>query len=205
MSMKTRPATSGMPGARQGRGRGIGQGIDDVSRVAISNRIWVALGVLAMLFIFAGVGLFMARGELAGVKSALRQAEGRAKESELRLKDALDDKQQVIRELAAQGNRLAEFSREEEKARSALTAVSSDAEATQKLLADLKSRIAKSQRQVQALRKENAELATVKAEMAVLKGELNKARARLEQAETELQRLQSDAEPYRAGSQPARQ
>ncbi len=191
MSMKSRPATASAQ-------HGAGHGLDEVSRVAISYRVWAALGVLTLLLGITSVGLLMARSELGGVKTALQQAETSAKESQLRLRDALDDKQQVIKELSAQGNRLAEFSRDEEKARSALTVVSTGAEATQKHVADLKARLAKSRAQVRALRKENASLGTVKAEMAVLTGELDEMRTRLEQSEAKLNQLRSAAEPYSA-------
>lgn len=205
MSMKTRPTTSSeIPGAGQGIGQGRDVGMDEVSRVAISTRIWAAFGVLTLLLVVTGVGLFMTRGELAGVSSALRQAESRAKESAMRLNDALEDKQQVIKELSAQGNRLAEFSRGEEKAISALTAVSTGAEATQKRLGELKARLAKSQRQVRALRRENAALGTVKAELVVLTGELEETRARLEQTRAEMERYRALAEPYNVDVQRAR-
>ena len=194
MSLKSRSATaSAMPGA--------GQGLDEVSRVEISARIWAALGILTILLVVTGAGLFMARNELGIVRAALLQAESKAKETDLRLKDALYDKQQVIKELATQGNRIAESSIGEEKARSALAEVSTDAEATQKHLANLKALLAKSQKQVRALRKENAQMSTLKAEMTVLTGELDETRASLEQTEADLTRLRILAEPYSAGPQ----
>jgi chromosome segregation ATPase len=149
--------------------------------------------------------MFMAWGELESVRSALRQAETRVNEAELRLKDALDDKQQVIREISAQGNRIAESALGEEKARSALTAVSSDAKAVEKRLGALKARLAKSQKQLRALRKENAALSTVKAELAVLTGELDETRAMLEQTQAEMERYRALAEPYGARPQSTRQ
>jgi predicted RNase H-like nuclease (RuvC/YqgF family) len=147
---------------------------------------------MAVLLTFTGVTLIMTRSEVGDVKAALQRAESQVKETDLRLQDALNDKQQVIKELGAQGNRLAEFSRDEEKARSALTAVSTGAEATQKSLAKLRA-------QLRALRKENAELRTLKAEMVLLTGELDETRLRLEQAEAKLQQLRAAAEPYSAG------
>ncbi len=198
MVTKSRPATaSAMPGAGQGRG----QGLNEVSRVAISARIWAALGILIILLMFTGVGMFMARGELENVRSALQQAEARVKQSDLRLKDAMDDKQQVIKELGAQGNRIARSTLGEEQARSALAAVSTDAQASQKRLADLKAHLAKAQRQLRALRKENATLSTLQEEVAALTGELYETRATLEQTQRELERMRALAEPYSAGAQ----
>jgi len=198
MSIRQRPATtSGMPGPGKRRG----QGIDEVSRVALSKRIWAVLGGLTILLIITSAGMFMARGELESVRSALRQAETRVNEAELRLKDALVDKQQVIREITAQGNRIAESTLGEEKARSALSALSSDAKAAEKRVGDLKARLAKSQKQLRALRKENAALSTVKAELAVLTDELDETRARLEQTGAEMERFRALAEPYSARPQ----
>jgi len=202
MSIRQRPATtSGIPGPGKRRG----QGIDEVSRVALSKRIWAVLGGLTFLLIITGAGMFMAWGELESLRSALRQAETRVNEAELRLKDALVDKQQVIREISAQGNRIAESALGEEKARTALSAVSSDAKAAEKRLGALKARLAKSQKQIRALRKENAALSTVKAELAVLTGELDETRARLEQTRAEMERFRALAEPYSARPQGTRQ
>lgn len=193
MSMRNRPATvAGMPGAGKRRG----QGIDEVSRVALSKRIWAVLGVLTLLLIITGTGLFLARGELADVRWALLQAESRAKESELRLKDARDDKQQVFKELSAQGNRLAEFSRSEEKAKSALASISTSTETSEKRLADLKARLAKAQRQLRAERQKNDALSTIKAEAVLLTRELDETRATLEQTRMDMERFRALAEPY---------
>lgn len=193
MSMRNRPATAaGMPGAGKRRG----QGVDEVSRVALSKRIWAVLGVLTLLLIITGTGLFLARGELADVRWALLQAESRAKDSKLRLKDALNDKQLVIKELSAQGNRLAEFSRGEEKAKSALASISTSAETSEKRLANLKARLAKAQRQLRAERQKNAALSTIKAEAVLLTRELDETRATLEQTRVEMERFRALAEPY---------
>lgn len=199
MSIKRRAARTASAMPKTGREMG------EVSRVAVSKRIWAVLGILTILLIITGAGMFMAWGELESFRSALRQAETRVNEAELRLKDALDDKQQVIREISAQGNRIAESALGEEKARSALTAVSSDAKAAEKRLGALKARLAKSQRQLRALRKENAALSTVKAELAVLTGELDETRAMLEQTQAEMERYRALAEPYGARPQSTRQ
>jgi chromosome segregation ATPase len=199
MSVKNKPTqTSRMRGARPAGFPGRKAEVDEVTRVAVSTRIWSLLLVLFLLLAVTAVSLFMSRDELANLRSSLQQAESKARESSLRLKDALDGKQQVIKELAAQGSRLAEFSRGEEKAKSALTAASSGVEANEKALAGLKASLAKTRKQIRALRKENAALSTVKAEMAVLTSELDEMRSKLEQSEAEVSRLRVLAEPYSA-------
>lgn len=199
MAVKNKPTQSSrMRGARPASNPERNTEVDEVTRVAVSTRIWSLLLVLFLLLAVTAVSLFMSRDELVNLRSSLQQAESKARESDLRLKDALDDKQQVIKELAAQGNRLAEFSRGEEKAKSALTAASTGAEENEKAVVGLKARLAKTRKQLRVLRKENAALSTIKAEMSVLTSELDEMRTKLEQSEAEVSRLRVLAEPYSA-------
>lgn len=199
MAVKNKQTQSSrMRGARLASNPERNAEVDEVTRVAVSTRIWSLLLVLFLLLAVTAVSLFMSRDELVNLRSSLQQAESKARESDLRLKDALDDKQQVIKELAAQGNRLAEFSRGEEKAKSALTAASTGAEENEKAVVGLKARLAKTRKQLRVLRKENAALSTIKAEMSVLTSELDEMRTKLEQSEAEVSRLRVLAEPYSA-------
>ena len=176
-------------------GQGVGEGVNEVSRVAISTRVWAVLGILTILLVSTGVGLIKARGKIKDLRSALQQAQFKAEEAEVQIKNALADKNLMIKELSAQGNRLTEFSLSEEQARSELTSVSTGVETSEKRLADLKSRLAKSQRRLRALRRKNAALARV----------LNETRAKQKKTQTEMERYRALAEPYNVDVQRARQ
>ena len=195
-----------------------GQGIDDDSQAALSKRIWVLLIVMAGLLIYASYGMITARGQLEGVTSALQKSQTRAKENELKLRDALAgkeqalaDKQEILKEISAQGQRIAQSTQGEEKARAALAAVSTGAETAEKNIAardreiaDLKARLKRTRN---AMRKIEGSLIKLKTEIATLKTELKFARTTQESALAELERLRVAAEPYslntnQAGRQP---
>lgn len=181
---------------------GRGQAMDAESRVSVSLRIWAALAILTALLIYTGIGMFQARGELEKTNAALRQAEGKAKEIDLVLKHTLDqkeqalaDKQLLMKELSAQGNRLAEFSQGEEKAKSALAVAFTSMEAADKRIAALTREVADLKKSLAAARKGRSKL---KAEVSVLKTDLGAMRTELENTQTELQQSRAAAEPYRA-------
>ncbi|GBE43435.1 hypothetical protein BMS3Bbin10_01512 [bacterium BMS3Bbin10] len=171
-------------------------------RVSVSLLIWAVLAILSGLAIFAGAGMFQARSALDKTSAALARAEGKAKETDLLLKHALDqkeqalaDKRQVIKELSAQGNRLAEFSQGEEKAKSALAVAFTGTEAAQKRIAALTREVADLKKNLAAARGGRSKLT---AEISALKTDLAAARAELEMTRAELQRSRAAAEPYRA-------
>ncbi len=176
--------------------------VDMEPRVSLSLLIWVVLAILSGLLIFTGLGMFQARGELEKTNAALRQVESRANETDLLLKhalaqkeQALADKRQVIKELSAQGNRLAEFSQGEEKAKSALAVAFTGTEAAQKRIAAMTREVADLKKNLAAARKGQSQL---KAEFSALKADLAATRAQLANTQAELQRARIAAEPYRA-------
>lgn len=178
--------------------------------MALSKRIWVILTVLAGLLIYTGIGMISARSQLDGVTSALSQAETRVKETEVKLTDALADKEQaladkqeILREISAQGQRIAESSQGEEKARAALAAVSYSAETAEKNIAARDREIADLKARLARVRKENGALSKLKAQVATLKAELRLARATQENTLAELERLRAAAEPYSPTAHPA--
>jgi len=192
MNMKTKlTETSAIPEP----GQGVGEGVNKVSRVAISTRVWAVLGILTILLVATGVGLIKARGKIKNLKSALQLAQFRVEETDVQIKNALADKNLMIKELSAQGDRLTEFSLSEEQARSELTSVTTGVETSEMRLTDLKSRLAKSQRRLRALRRKNAVLTRV----------LNETRARQKKTQTEMERYRALAEPYNVDVQRARQ
>ena len=181
---------------------GPGQAIVVEPRVSVSLLIWAVLAILSGLAIFAGAGMFQARSALDKTSAALARAEGKAKETDLLLKhalaqkeQALADKRQVIKELSAQGNRLAEFSQGEEKAKSALAVAFTGTEAAQKRIAALTREVADLKKSLTAARKGRSDLS---AEISALKTDLEILRAELENTQGELQRAKAAAEPYRA-------
>lgn len=169
---------------------------DEAYRAKISLRVWIALAALVGLLLVTAGGLLQARSQLGQVRAALLQAETRAEDAELTAKNALADKQQVIKELAAQGHRIAESSLGEEKARSALADATERAEAAEKRAEALAG-------EVKSLK---ARLATggggdaLRGEVAALKAELGDARAQLVSMQLELDRLR--AQPYGSGPRP---
>lgn len=171
-------------------------------RVSLSLLIWVILAILSGLLIITGFGMFQARGALEKTSAALMRAEGKAKETELALKHALDqkkqalaDKRQVILELSKQGNRLAEFSQGAEKAKSALAVAFTGSEAAEKRIAELTREVADLKKSLAAARGGRNKL---KAEISALKTDLGILRMQLDNTEAELQRSRAAAEPYRA-------
>lgn len=175
--MNTRP-TKPLAGQRTGLATQ-----PDTRVVGVSRRIWIALAALIFVIGFTGFGMMRANNELDEARAALREARSQAKENSLALKhalaekeQALADKQHLVKELAAQGNRLAEFSRGEEKAKSKLEL---SAEQADRQLADLKARLAQAERNVTALT-----------------AELEMARDEMENARAEMERLRAALEPY---------
>ena len=121
------------------------------------------------------------------------------------------DKQEILREISAQGQRIAESTQGEEKARAALAAVSTGAQTAEKNIAardreiaDLKKRLTRTRNK---LRKAEGALNNLKTENATVKTELRYMRTTQESAVAELERLKAEAEPYsqsagQAGGQP---
>ena len=191
MSVRRKPA----PNARPLSGHAVHQ---ETRVVGVSRRIWAALAVLVILLIYTGTSMIGARSDLETVRAAMQQAQAKARENALALENALElkeqalaDKRQLVKELAAQGNRLAEFSRQEEKAKSALAHVSSGAEEAEQRISNLQARLAEAR----------GARATLEEEVAALQTALDGTRAELEKARAELKRLRSEAAPY---SQPGR-
>ena len=195
-------------------------------RASVSKRIWAGFVVLTALLGFAAVVIFQPRGELANARVALRKAETGARESGALLKSALSDKQQMMKEFAAQGFLIAESMRDEELARSELAALASGKETEKKRAAKLaaevetlRERLAKANlakdaatRELKTLKraKDQADHALKKAkgkgpalkkaktQVVKLRQALNHTRARLQDAVAEMERLRSAARPYRA-------
>lgn len=195
--MRTRNRSAGAPGLA-----GSGQAMDGQARVSISLRIWIALAAMSSLLIYTGSQMFQARGELEKTNAALRQAQSKANEAELVLKHALDqkeqalaDKTQIMKELSAQGNRLAEFSQGEEEAKSALAIANSGSEAAQKQISALMRNVADLQKSLAVSRTGRSKLKT---DVDALKTGLRVLRTQLENAEAELQGARAAAQPYRA-------
>ena len=187
--------TTGTGDGAPGQNAELGQGVDPRTRVVgVSRRIWVAFVLLGGLLVYTGFGMFTSRSEL-------RELQTRATEAELKLeaavaanKQAQADKEQVIKELAEQGKRLAEFSRGEEQAKSALAAASSGAEEAEKELAKLKAQLSKAQKQARSGRRAQAQLKKLKEEVLALQTALDGTRAELEAVQFELEKVR--AEPY---------
>lgn len=184
-----------------------GQGLDENSRAALSKRIWAILIVMIGLLIFTGISMITAKSQLEGITSALQHAQTKAKDSELKLMDALADKEQamadkqeILREISAQGQRIAESTQGEEKAKAALAVVSSGAQTAEKNIAvrdreiaDLKGRLTRTHNK---LRKAEGALNNLRTEIATVKTELRFMRTTQESAVAELERLKAEAEPY---------
>lgn len=191
-----------------------GRGIDAESQASLSKRIWVIFAVLAGLLLYAGYGMISAQSQLEGVTSALTESQSRIKQAELKLshaladKDqALADKQEILREISAQGQRIADSSQGEENARAALAAVSSGAETAEKNITarnheitDLKKRL---ERAENAKRKADGSVKRLSAQVMSLKSQLGDERAIQEDILGELARLRAAAEPYSQSATPA--
>ncbi len=191
-----------------------GRGMDEGARAVVSKWIWAVLAVLAGLQIYAGIGMYTARGQVESITAALQRAENRVKITGIKLSDALADKEQaladkqeILSEISAQGQRIAESSQGEEKARAALAAVSYGAETAEKTiaaqnseLADLKTRLARAH---SAMRKADGNAKRLKTQITALKSQLDDARAKQENTVGELERLRAAAEPYSTSANPA--
>lgn len=167
--------------------------------MAVSARIWIVLAVLAGLLVAAGTGLVISRGKLAKARDALGQAQTKMRETDLMLKNALADKELVIKELSAQGSLIAQTSRGEEKARSALAALSSDAQSAEKRIAALNSEVKTLKARLAKARKAAGAARRLKEDITALTLELEQTRGALDKTRSELDRLKAATEPYRAG------
>ncbi len=204
--MRRRKRAASKASAKPAAGQRIGA---DAYRASLSKRVWAGLAVLTGLLIFAGVGLIQARGELASAMTALRQTQAKAGETEVLLKSALADKQDIMKELAVQGTLIAQSSRDEEKARSELAALSSGAETADKRavalaaeVADLKARVAQA---AKAKAVAESALGKIRSEVTTLRAALAGTRVRLENSQAEVNRLRAKAEPYRPSAEQAGQ
>jgi len=183
------------------------QRLDEDGQAVLSKRIWAILIVMTGLLVFTGISMITAKGRLEGITSALQRAQTKAKDSEMKLIDALADKEQamadkqeILREVSAQGQRIAESTQGEEKARAALAAVSTGAQTAEKNIAardreiaDLKQRLIRTRNK---LRKSEGALNNLRTEIATVKTELRFLRTTQESAMAELKRLKAEAEPY---------
>lgn len=179
-----------------------GRGIDEESVARISKRIWVIFAILIGLQIYTAIGMISARSQLESVMTALQQAETRVKQTDLKLADALVDKEQeqadrkaMLNEISAQGQIIEKSSKGEEKAEK-------QSAARDREIADLKARLARTRN---ARGKADVRVSKLMAEVAALKTEAGFARSREENIVAELERLKAIAEPYRAGTDEGRQ
>jgi len=187
-----------------------GRGTNEDTRAALSKRIWVILSVLTGLLIYTGIGMVTARGQLDDVTSALQQAEARAKETGLKLTDALADKdqaladkQEILKEISAQGQRIAASSQAEEKARAALATASFGAQTAEKNIAARDREIADLKTRLSQARTASRKAASLKAEVKTLKEALREARSVQDNTMAEVERLRAVAEPYSQTANPA--
>ncbi len=192
MSGKRQPAQPAEPG---GQGKPTGQAVDPQTRVVgVSRRIWVALVLLGALLVYTGFGMFMARGELDEWRASAKEAELKLEAAIAAQTQAQADKEQVIKELAEQGKRLAEFSRGEEQAKSG-------AEEATKRVAELEAQLAKVQKQARSARRAQGQVRKLKEEVLALQTALDGTRAELEATQVELEKARAAAEPYSTNPQ----
>lgn len=159
---------------------------EDIHVVGISRRIWVSFAVLTLLLFATAIGLFMAWGERSGLREALEQTHLKLKETRISLehareaeKQALADKELLVKELSAQGTTLAEISRGEEQVKSQLEKVSSGQKSAEKIIANLKKKLEQAENDVTALT----------AQLEIARGELEAVRE-------EMRQLKRQTEPY---------
>lgn len=156
-------------------------------RVSVSRRVWLVFGVLAILVLAASAGMVLARGELSGVQDALRKAELRAQEAERKLKDAIADKEVMMRELAVQGTLVEKSGKSEERRAAA-----------EKRAAELEAEVESLKAQLAKAKKPDGDADRLRTELEAVKSELGVTLVRLAEAQAELQRLRSGApRPYR--------
>lgn len=158
----------------------------DVQVIGVSRRIWALLTVLALVACGVAFAFFRAQGALDAARTALSQAQAEIAELRLSLKhatdareDAMADKELLVKELAAQGEKLAEFSRGEEQAKSQAERASSGVQSAREEINTLKSRLEQAQQNITALT-----------------AELEITRTELQGALEEIARLQREAAPY---------
>lgn len=154
-------------------------------RVSVSRRVWVGFAFLAALVLLACAGMVLARGELAGVREALKRAEARAAEADRKLREALADKQHLMSELAVQGS-LAEKSMQGEERRAA----------AEKRAAALTAEVKELKGQLERARKGEGDADKLRTELEAVKSELGVTLVKLAEAQAELQRLRASREPY---------
>lgn len=167
----------------------------EVRVVGVSRRIWVVLAVMALLVVALAFAYFRAQGALDRARLALNQSLEQSKLVEISLKletqakeQAIADREQLVKELSAQGDKLAEFSRGEEQAKSKAVQASTGVQAAEKRISTLKSKLKSAEKEITVLT----------AELEVLRTELDRARA-------DVEIWRSRAEPYGQSGTPASQ
>lgn len=171
---------------RQRAGNIAGGADTDVRVVGVSRRIWVLFGVLVLLASGVAFAFFRSQGALDSTSTALRQARNELAELRISLKhaneateNAMADKELLVKELAAQGEKLAEISLGEEQAKTEAERASSGVKSARQQVKALSSRLEQAQRDVTALQ-----------------AELEVTRTELRQALEEIVRLKREAAPY---------
>lgn len=175
--MKTKNRPKGLSRAEH---PGAGEGLmvePEVRVVGVSRRIWSILVVLLLLVVGLAFVYFRAHTELDRSRIALDQALEQAKLAEIALKhetdakeQAIADREQLVKELSAQGDKLVEFSRGEEQAKSQAVQASTGVQAAEKRISTLKAKLKSAEKQITGLT----------AELEVLRTELDQARADVE-------------------------
>lgn len=194
-SMSKSNAQTGLSVDQQDR-QGAGPMLEpEVRVVGISRRIWAILAIMGLLAVAFAFAYFRTQGALDSARAALKEAQEKVKVTEIALdlandakEQAIADREQLVKELAAQGDKLAEFSRGEEQAKSEAVQASSGVEAAQRRIASLRSKL-------KAAEKANT----------ALKAELEVLRAELEQARADVELWRERAEPYGQSTPPTGQ
>lgn len=179
--------------SRRGSGANVSGGADtDLRVVGVSRRIWALFGVLVLLACGVAFAFFRAQGALDSSRDALKQARDELAELRVTLKhaneakeNAMADKELLVKELSAQGDKLAEFSRGEEQAKTEAERASSGVKSAKQQVKTLTARLEQAQRDVTALQ-----------------AELEVTRTELRQALDQIARLKREAAPYTDPNQP---
>jgi len=165
----------------------------EVRVVGISRRIWAILAIMSLLVVGLAFAYFRAQGALDTSRTTLNQAIEQAKLVEIALKheteakeQAIADREQLVKELSSQGDKLAEFSRGEEQAKTQAEQASTGVEAAEKRIMTLRVKLKAAGKEITALT----------SELEVMRGELDRARA-------DVEIWRSKAEPYGPAGQPA--
>lgn len=154
--------------------------------VGISRRIWTVLAFLLLIAAAAAFAFFRTQGALDTTRAALKEAQTNLNAAQIALRhaneaktQAIADREQLVKELSAQGDKLAEFSRGEEKAKTQAAQASTGIEAVRRQNKELKKKLAATEKDITALT-----------------AELEVTRAALEQARADVELWRSRAEPY---------